>query len=193
MTDSHPRLGTGMVGGTALMTDVERPRLMARAHLDSILSHLVREGAGTAAELDGAGPAQRRPVVEPLAAIRAALVIRAAAAEVLDAHVGRARGAGHGWAELGRVLGLEGDAADLGVPLDEAAFNFSTVGGLDDDAGDYPRWVRWTCSTCGQQVTDYGPLCGPPPEASEDGHADDCARRLAARAPWVDGPQPEGP
>jgi hypothetical protein len=191
MTDSHPGLGTGTARGTALMTDAERDRLRAHAHLNSILLHLVRDGAGTgggpAIELDG--PTQRQ-LVEPLAAIRAALVIRATAAEVLDAQVGRARGAGHSWADLGRVLGLENDAADIGVPLDEAAFNCSTVGDVDDDAGDYPRWVRWTCWSCSQQVTDYGPLCGPPPAGGEDGHADDCARRLA---PWVDDPDPETP
>jgi hypothetical protein len=200
VTDSRGGLGAAVgpgPGETTLMADAGRYRLMACAHLDRVLLHLVRELAGTGAvaavEPAGDGSGQCQLVVEPLAGIRAALVIRAAAAAVLDAQVGRARGAGHGWADIGRVLGLENDAADIGVPLDEAAFNCSTIGDVDHDAGDYPRWVRWTCATCGQQVTDYGPLCGPRPGASEDGHADDCARHLTALAPWVDDPNPDRP
>jgi hypothetical protein len=47
---------------------------------------------------------------------------------------------------------------------------------------DYPT-LRWTCATCGQRITDHGPV-DPDPGDMERGHASDCERHRAALSAW---------
>jgi hypothetical protein len=164
-----------------------RRHFMARAHLDSIVLHLVREFEDPTAITNDLDLDQlwRRPEAEPLAAIRATLAIRNAAATLLHEHIGRARGAGHTWADLAVVLDVEKAADEARLLVGEAAFNWVTTGHIDDPRQrwrDYPT-LRWTCATCGQRITDHGPV-DPHPGDMERGHASDCERHRAALSAW---------
>ena len=175
-------------------SEAARRRSTARSNLDSLVFRLVREFDGPDAVrrppegLDD--PWRRYPEPEPRAAVRVALDLRSAVRDVLTEHIGRARGAGHSWTALAPVLGVEKSAAELDLTAAEAAFNLAATGQVTGWASEDRRWsrgfvptLRWTCESCGQRVTDHGPVDSHPDEM-ERGHAADCARHAAALAAW---------
>lgn len=122
----------------------------------------------------------REAGAEPLAGVRAARVYEHAAARLAAGYVSRARADGTGWLEIGRALGLN---AEGGYDVAVAAYERSR--GADGFGVRLPFW--FTCSSCGQQVTDRGPYIASPMD-QEEGHAGDCARFAEAvrayRAQW---------
>lgn len=120
---------------------------------------------------------------EPLAGIRMARTYEHAAARLAAEYVTLARGDGIGWLDIGRALGLEGDGDDdiMTAVYERAVGPYS---------GMSPAYVYFTCSACGQRITDRGPYTASPFE-QEAGHADGCARFTEAvrayRAQWDEG------
>lgn len=107
-------------------------------------------------------------------AIKAAVMLRDAAAGKVRRYVDEARGEGMSWLSIGELLGL-GD--ENGVSADEQAFELVATG---------DRWnqsTSWRCATCNQVVVDRGPYNDHPTD-NERGHAEDCARLAAAIRLW---------
>ncbi len=128
-----------------------------------------------------------RKLDDPLAGIRAALLMRSVAEAQLYDYARSARAAGKSWVEIGAVLSLPTG----GVPVGEAAFDWLVCGRVPDPERDGIRSFRtpsayWRCSTCGEQVTDNGPFEGHPGNC-EDGHAKGCLRHRAEVQAWNDG------
>jgi hypothetical protein len=92
-----------------------------------------------------------------------------------------ARAGGMGWHEIGAVLSLGPDAAEDGLTVAEAAFNFVTGRRIDDTWDVATFW--WQCAACGQTVSDRGPGHGHPAD-DEPGHAEGCALLAATVAAW---------
>jgi hypothetical protein len=118
---------------------------------------------------------------EPLAGIRAGVVVSNAASREVRDYITRAREDGAGWLEIGRAFGLE--AEDIAVAAYERAAGEGSLG--------RPGAYGFTCGACEQAVRDDGPYAGHPLDC-EEGHADDCARMTEAvrawqRAQWGDG------
>lgn len=116
---------------------------------------------------------------DPLYASRAAYDLSRAVQSQVVHYALRARGTGESWETVATALGL---ASDGGPDVTTA---YLMVLGL---RADDPWWspatgVLWTCCSCGAAVQDFGPECGGPDDR-EAGHADTCARHLAAVATW---------
>ena len=128
-----------------------------------------------------------RKLDDPLAGVRAALLMRSVAETQLYDYARSARGAGRSWDEIGAVLSLPTG----GVPVGEAAFDWLVCGRVPDPERDGIRSFRtpsayWRCSTCDGLVTDHGPFEGNPAN-SEDGHTKGCTRHRAEVQAWNDG------
>ena len=114
--------------------------------------------------------------VEPLAGVRAALFVQRVAQRRMLHYAEQARADGVSWAHIGEALGLAEEAERTDTPLGEAAsvFVFQGLG---------PRIAAWTCGSCVQRITDYGPFDGHPGDC-EHGHAEDCQRHHAEIADY---------
>ena len=122
---------------------------------------------------------------DPLAGVRAALLLRGVAAGQLNEHARDARAAGRSWDEIGAALDLPDYEFDSRA---EVAFVWLVEGREPEpETGAIPAsrtpssW--WRCGSCAQQVTDHGPFESHPDD-NEIGHAPDCARHLADVAAW---------
>jgi hypothetical protein len=102
--------------------------------------------------------------------------------EVVASLALRARAQGTSWGQVGLQLGMGIDEEPLKVHIDVAAFERVAAGLRCPGAAS----VEWACASCGQRVTDYGPIT-PDPAQRERGHADDCARLAAEIADWMKG------
>lgn len=118
----------------------------------------------------GGGSTYTEPA--PLQAIEAAVFTRNVAAGRARHYAQRARGDGHGWDVIGEALGLTEQAKHEQRGRGELAFEM--VAGAPPMRFDRVT-CHWTCSTCGEFVTDNGPY-NPHPEDQEEGHAADCSR-----------------
>lgn len=141
------------------------------------------------AEADGAEVRQRQlfpgslsmeRYAEPLAGIRASATLANTAMRIKREYVGRGRGDGCTWHEIGEALRLaEGEDAKRGYDLGVAAFEYM--------AGEPCIWQQpafgWRCGSCGAYITDRGPYESHP-EDNEQGHAEACARFAAEVAAW---------
>lgn len=126
---------------------------------------------------------------DPLAGVRAALLVRAVADAQLDRQATDARAAGRSWDEIGEALGLPDEAAGADRPRGEAAFEW-LVAGREPEPPDRGGLFRepvtsWRCGTCGALVSDRGPFEFHPDD-QESGHAQGCARHAAEVAVWRD-------
>jgi hypothetical protein len=120
------------------------------------------------------------PDAEAIAGIRAARQVEHAARQLGLEYVRKAREDGHSWHEIGAALELGADAAQRGVSLAEAAYDYAA----DEPSSTYdPRSVPWTCPACLEVISDRGPDAGHPADA-EPGHADSCTRLAATIAAW---------
>ena len=124
---------------------------------------------------------------DPLAGVRAALLLRGVAEAQLYDHARAARGAGRSWDEVGAALELPDYEFDARA---EVTFAWLVEGREPEPAQQDPVPVFrppsawWRCGACGQQVTDRGPY-EPHPDDNETGHAPDCARHSADVAAWT--------
>lgn len=117
-------------------------------------------------------------VMDPVAAIAMGVMLRSAVEFQLSLSVRRARSAGAGWSQIGEALGPQADR-DRGISLAEAAYEQVTDA---ERARPFDRLsFYFTCSACGQHVTDRGPYNAHPLD-NEEGHAESCPRLLAAIA-----------
>jgi hypothetical protein len=104
----------------------------------------------------------------------------------MQAYAEQARGAGRPWDDVAEALGI--GVTEDGEPRDEQGVPPADRGPAA--AADEPSWfhrptARWTCSTCGQRITDHGPFESHPDDV-EEGHAEGCARREAEIATYRD-------
>ncbi len=122
---------------------------------------------------------------EPLAGIRAGIVVSNAALREIRDYLARAREDGISWLEIGRALDLETGVRE---PYDVAVAAYERAAG--PGTRHQPATFRFTCGSCAQMVTDRGPYEGNPLN-TEEGHAEDCTRMAAAvrayRDQWEDG------
>lgn len=107
-------------------------------------------------------------------AIKAAVMLRDAAAGKVRRYVDEARGEGLSWLEIGELLGF-GDNDGAGAA--EQAFDLVSTGDT------WSRSTAWRCRVCDQVVTDQGPYNDHPTD-NERGHAEDCTRFAAAIRRW---------
>lgn len=154
----------------------ERERLVWQVR--SQAHRLAVEGFGTETvwvPIDGLST-PRAALADPIAGVRAAVLVHNVADRLIGDYVAEARGAGAAWDEIADALGLRHDDAESDVNRAERAFEH--VAGV--------RWqarIRWTCGTCGQRVNEFVPDESHPTDR-EDGHATDCTRHQAAIAAW---------
>ncbi|MCO7192646.1 hypothetical protein [Pseudonocardia sp. McavD-2-B] len=125
-----------------------------------------------------------RKLDDPLAGVRAALLMRSVAEAQLYDYARSARAAGRSWDEIGAVLGL----STGGVPVGEEAFDWLVCGRVPDPERKGIRSWRtpsayWRCTSCDAQVTDDGPFESHPAD-NETGHTDSCTRHQADIAAW---------
>ena len=118
---------------------------------------------------------------DPLAGVRAAVLARDVAEGQMLEYAEQARDAGRSWDEVAGAVGIE--AAEDDQPRAEQAYLLLIEGRRLPTAEPSSWWhrpaARWTCTSCGQRVTDHGPFESHPDDV-EEGHADSCARRLAS-------------
>ncbi|GAA4536938.1 hypothetical protein GCM10023175_04520 [Pseudonocardia xishanensis] len=126
----------------------------------------------------------RQRLVDPLPGVRAARALASAARGLLVEQVRDARAAGRSWDEVGEALELSDGTTD--DPRAEAAFAEVVEGRRAE-----PTWhsfrtpsTYWRCRSCGELVTDYGPIGSSHPDDQESGHATTCTRHQAALARW---------
>ncbi|MCF7552164.1 hypothetical protein [Pseudonocardia sp. WMMC193] len=126
----------------------------------------------------------RQRLVDPLPGVRATRALVSAARGLLVEQVRDARAAGRSWEEIGEALGFAGSPTD--EPRAEAAFAEVVEGRRVE-----PTWhssrtpsTYWRCRSCGELVTDYGPIGSSHPDDQESGHAATCTRHRAALARW---------
>lgn len=129
--------------------------------------------------------------VEALAGVRAALFVHRVAKGRVRHYAEQARGEGVSWARIGEALGLAEEAKRADTPLGEAAFSFVTEGRRPGQAPSssplaHPSRARWSCTSCGQRITDHGPFDGHPADC-EQGHAHGCERHRAEIAAYQRG------
>lgn len=126
-----------------------------------------------------------RRLDDPLAGIRAALLMRGVADAQLYDYSRTARADGRSWDDIGAALGLPSESA----PVGEAAFDWLVCGRspASEEEGGW-SWrtpsAYWRCTTCDAQVTDNGPFESHPAD-NETGHTEFCARHRAEVAAWA--------
>lgn len=156
----------------------------ARGHARQAVIVLARDrGAQPATRPSGTGQAASVPDVAPLDGARAARDIELAARHTAREHIRAAREAGHTWQQIGYALGVTpgGDASQAGESVAEAAYTYA-AGPPGSDTWWQPRSLLWRCASCGQVISDHGPIQGPAED--EQGHAEGCPRLAAAAAVW---------
>lgn len=121
----------------------------------------------------------RPGLADPLAGVRAGVLVRGVAEREIREAATDARVSGRTWEEVADALVLTD--ADDDPPGTRAERASEQVAGRSDRFWDAS--LRWTCAACGQRVTDHGPY-EPHPTDREDGHADDCTRHGAELAAW---------
>jgi hypothetical protein len=135
--------------------------------------------------IDGFAAITRRALDNPLAGVRAAVLARNVAARQLRDYAEQARGAGRTWDEVAEALGIAADEDE--TPRDERAYLLLVEGrtGLGDraSAGFHRSSARWTCASCGERITDWGPF-GPNPDDMEQGHHQSCERHNGNRSAY---------
>jgi hypothetical protein len=123
-------------------------------------------------------PSIKRDALDnPLAGVGAALLARDVANAELRTYAEQARGAGRSWGDVGEALGIAPPTDD--APPDERAYRLVVESAVPSPK--QPTWsrrpvARWTCSSCGQRVTDHGPFAAHPDD-TETGHSANCLRR----------------
>ncbi len=180
-TDDAPGYGALFAAHEKSLSPAERARDEARRAVDAAILRMAH-AAGA--------PVHQRPIfpdstltttdTEPLAGIGFALMLTDAARHQIHRYIKRAREHGAGWREIGQALRLQHEAEERDGDLGEEAFEYAA----GPPAQRYDRlWFGWTCPSCQQRITDYGPYNGHPDDC-ESGHADGCQRRAAAVAAY---------
>jgi hypothetical protein len=120
--------------------------------------------------------------VEPVPGLRAARDLEYAARRLTLDYVRQARETGYSWHHIGVALGLKPGGDYAGETIAEAAFTYA-AGPIDPHhALTYGRTVSWTCTTCGNSISDHGLTSGPADD--EHGHDPDCQRLARTINDW---------
>ena len=147
-----------------------------RWRVQEVVRSLAVEWSGTGEVRDPITATSSGTGVEPVAGLRAAVLVRRVAARQEREYALAARGAGWSWSAIGSVLGFEGtDEPDVSA--------FTQIAGRDERSGAWRESLSWRCTRCGQRVTDTGPY-GSHPTDVESGHAEDCARHRPEVTAW---------
>lgn len=119
---------------------------------------------------------------DPLAGIRAAVLARDIAVGQMLTYAEEARGAGRSWNGVAEALGIESREGD--TPRGELAFLLvveSRPLPTEERSWCDRAAASWTCSSCGQRITDHGPFESHPDD-NERGHTPSCIRLATALA-----------
>ena len=178
--------GAGVVSGFEVT-----PQQRAVWELQTTIERVARDVHGAQVvqvPIEGFERATRRTLDDPLAGVRAALLARNVAMAQMRVYAEQARGAGRSWDDVAEALEIE--ATEDSEQRDEQAY-LLLIEGRPLPADEPSRWnrptARWTCTSCGQRVSDHGPFESHPDDI-EHGHANSCMRRVAAVAAY----QPDG-
>lgn len=167
------------------MSDFEAsPQQRAAWELQTAIKRVARDVHGAQivqVPIEGFEVATRRTLDDPLAGVRAALLARNVAMTQMRAFAEQARGAGRSWDDVAEALGIESAEGD--EPRDEQAY-LLLIQGRSLSGDDAPSWLHrpaahWTCTSCGQRITDHGPSESHPDDV-EQGHTRACRRHAAA-------------
>jgi hypothetical protein len=164
---------TDQDGGREQAADIARA---AKAAAASAVEQITRQAGGD-------------PGARTATGLQAARRLELAARMETHRLIQAARAGGMGWHEIGAVLGLGPDAAEDGLSVAEAAFNFATGRRIEDTWDVATFW--WQCPACGQTISDRGPGHGHPAD-DETGHAGGCTLLAATVAAWDTGWTQEG-
>jgi hypothetical protein len=110
--------------------------------------------------------------------VAAALKVEQNARGLVREYATKARGEGVSWRDLAKVLDIEIDPEYD----DSAETAFKTIAHKPSQPFDRV-WTSWTCASCGESITDYGPYEGHPSD-DEKGHRADCRRHNAEIAAY---------
>lgn len=169
------------------MTDVEEPsaaderrqkassevRSRAYSAVDAV-ALLLEDPARVTDQPIWKGATSTRRQARPITQLQAAVWLSRELHRRVDSAIRQARAAGESWEAIAAVLDVDGDH-----PYDRAVAAFEQALGGQVSA----RAFSYECGTCGGRVHDYGPF-DPHPDDQEQGHTDDCKRRLARLAAW---------
>ncbi|WP_040698894.1 hypothetical protein [Nocardia vinacea] len=108
--------------------------------------------------------------VDYLQAVEAAEQLSNIACGLVIDYADKARGQGRSWAEIATTLKIDPAGVD-----DAAIEAFERVAPPNRHSWRSDNYTSWTCTSCGQRVTDRGPWEGHPAD-NESGHAEDCER-----------------
>jgi hypothetical protein len=123
--------------------------------------------------------------VEPVPGLRAARDLEHAVRRLTLDYVRQARETGYSWHHIGVALGLTPGGDYEGETIAEAAFTYA-AGPINPRHGrTYNRVISWTCTTCGNAISDHGLADGPADD--EHGHDPDCQRLARTIADWNTG------
>ena len=163
------------------------PQQRAAWELQTAIERVARDVYGAQivqVPIEGLDGVTKPMLDDPLAGVRAALLARNVALAQMRSYAEQARGAGRSWDDVAEALGIEATEDD--EPRDEQAYLLVIEGRplpVDEPSWLHRPTARWTCTSCGQRITDYGPFESHPDNA-ETGHTDSCTRRAAALATY---------
>lgn len=162
----------------------EQRETIARDAYLATTAAVTRTAGETSAELRERKPGSKGSAgfryAEPGAGLRIACAVAVAAGRTVGDYIRYAREDGLNWQETGAALDLEALAAERGLSVAETALDYA-AGKRTGPWNPGPPAFHWTCSACGETVSDRGPGHGHP-EDDEPGHAEGCPRLAAAVA-----------
>ncbi|MDD7942506.1 hypothetical protein PHK61_29240 [Actinomycetospora lutea] len=141
-------------------------------------------GATEAQEpIEGFHGLSRSVLDDPLAGVRAGRLVADVAAGAVREWALRPGGYGWSWDAVGAALELPGPSD--GSTRAEAAWEWLVEHRPPAPAREVgrPGSAVWTCTTCRARVRDTGPFASHPDDR-ENGHLDDCTRRLGSLKAW---------
>ena len=178
------RWGGGVVSTFGELTPRERSAWELRNTIRRV-AHDVR-GAEIAEEpVEGYRVLTTKTLDDPLAGVRAAVLARDVAEGQMLTYAEEARGTGRSWDEVAEVAeALRIESTEDDAPRAEQAY-LLLVEGRPLPVAEPPSWwhrpaARWTCTSCGQRVTDHGPFESHPDDV-EQGHVSSCGTALRHR------------
>ena len=169
----------------------EQPDFLASSAIDRGVREIVAVTSGAGAfreEPYFEGAKSTRTVPDPMASIRALIMLRDKVNQELDQVVRKARGEGSTWEGIAVLLGFTEQDEDDRPPA-ERAFYF-----VAPEIQFQSSTTSWRCgggNGCGARVTDKGPFDSYP-ENNEEGHrgfhdgpdGEKCPRHAAEIAAW---------
>jgi len=146
-----------------------------RAALRRVIFDVLRASYGPTAMMVSRAHADKplpteRPAI-PLIAAGVTLALANQLRRMAVDYIRDSRGAGSTWTEIADVLNLNTEWRPQEAAFEWAAGKSSLPFGHTA--------IRWTCASCGNRISDFGPECGPHPDDQEVGHSPGCRRHTA--------------